>query len=80
MNPVQLDRTVRSAVARHLHVEPDSLSGDTALEALGIDDNTAFALLGEVEDVLDVRFPDDFFDGLHTYGDLTTAVRVAVGA
>jgi hypothetical protein len=32
-----------------------------------------------VEDALDVRFPDDFLEGLHTYGDLTSAVRRAVG-
>ena len=32
-----------------------------------------------VEDALDVRFPDDFLEGLRTYGDLTSAVRRAIG-
>ena len=32
--------------------------------------------LGEA---LDVRFPDDFLEGVHTYGDLTNAVRVSLG-
>ncbi len=79
MNAADLDGTVRTVVARHLQVAPDTLTLDSDLEALGIDDDTALAVLEDVEDLLDIRFPDDFFDGLHTYGDLTTAFQVAVG-
>jgi acyl carrier protein len=32
-----------------------------------------------VEDAFDVRLPDDFLDGIVTYGDFTRAVRLAVG-
>jgi acyl carrier protein len=32
-----------------------------------------------VEEELDVRFPDDFLDGVVTYGDLTSAVRISLG-
>jgi len=75
-----LDATLRQAIARQLRVCPDELTGDSDLESLGLDDDaTAIGVLEVVEDILDVRFPDDFMDGLHTYGELTSAVRVAIG-
>jgi acyl carrier protein len=76
---MDLDATVRGAVTRRLDVPPERLTVQTPLEELGLDDETAFAVLVDVEDALDVRFPDDFLEGLHTYGDLTSAVRRAVG-
>lgn len=79
MNAADLDGTVRTVVARHLQVSPDALTIDADLETLGIDATTALAVLEDVEEILDIRFPDDFFDGVHTYGDLTTAFQVAVG-
>ncbi len=69
---------MRSVVARQLCVPPDTLTGDSQLDALGLDDDVALLVLQAVEDELDVRFPDDFFDGLQTYGELAAAVRVAV--
>jgi acyl carrier protein len=77
---LDLDITVRTVVASHLDVAPDTLTGDLTLDTLGLDDDCAFELLVAVEDALDVRFPDDFFDGVTTYGDLAQAVRLAVGA
>ncbi len=79
MSVLDLDAAVRGVVADRLRVSPDRLTRDCDLEALGLDDDTAVSVLVGVEDVLDVRFPDDFFDGVRTYGDLATAVRVAVG-
>jgi acyl carrier protein len=77
---LELDDTVRSVVAQHLDVRPDALRRDTTLDDLGFDDDTALAVLEAVENLLDVRFPDDFFDGVNTYGELASAVRIAVGA
>lgn len=74
---VAVEDAVRQAIARFCNVSPDSLTADASLAELGIDDQSAGGLLLAVEDVLEVRFPDDFLDGLHTYGDLTNAVRVA---
>ena len=79
MESVDLEATVRGAVTRLLDVPEDRLTVQTPLEDLGMDDDTGFAVLVVVEDALDVRFPDDFLEGLHTYGDLTSAVRRAVG-
>jgi hypothetical protein len=80
VSALDLDDTVRLAVARQLRVAPDSLTLDRALEDLGLDDDeTAIGVIEAVEDVLEVRFPDDFLDGVHTYGQLTSAVRIAVG-
>ena len=80
MAVIDLDDAVRAAVARQLKIAPDRLTVDTDLTSLGLDDDaTAFGVIEAVEDVLDVRFPDDFLDGLQTYGQLTSAVRIAVG-
>lgn len=79
MHALDLDGTVRRVVAARLDVAPETLTTDVPLDDLGLDDDTAFDLLTDVEDALDVRFPDDFFDGLTTYGELTSAVRLAVG-
>ena len=79
MESVDLEATVRGAVTRLLDVPEERLTVQTPLGDLGIDDDTGLAVLVAVEDALDVRFPDDFLDGLHTYGDLTSAVRRAVG-
>ena len=79
MTQSSLDSTVRAVVARQLRVPPDELTVDLDLAAdLGVDDHAAMVLLEAVEEALDVRFPDDFLDGVHTYGDLATAVRVSL--
>jgi len=76
-----LDESLRVAIARQLHVPPGELTGDRDLGTLGLDDEeAAVGLLEAVEDLLDVRFPDDFLDGVETYGQLTSAVRIAIGA
>ncbi len=79
MESVDLEATVRGAVTRLLDVPEDRLTVQTPLDDLGMDDDTGLAVLVAVEVALDVRFPDDFLDCLHTYGDLTSAVRRAVG-
>jgi acyl carrier protein len=76
---VDLDATVRRAVTRRLDVPPERLTVQTLLADLGMDDETGLAVLVDIETALDVRFPDDFLDGLHTYGDLESAVRRAIG-
>lgn len=78
--PHDLDETVRAVVARHFDLAPDDLTEDLSFDDLGLDDRAEAALLGAVGDELDVRFPDDFFDGVDTYAQLTSAVRIAVGA
>jgi acyl carrier protein len=75
-----LDDSLRRAIATQLQVAPDDLTVERDLIALGLgDDDTAVALLEAVEELLDVRFPDDFLEGVETYGQLTSAVRVAIG-
>jgi acyl carrier protein len=74
-----LEETVRTVVAKYLDIAPADLTGEALLVDLGVDDALAVRLIGAVGDELDVRFPDDFFDGVDTYGQLTSAVRIAVG-
>jgi len=80
MSAADLDTAVRSVVARQLRVPPDDLTGELDLiKDLGLDDAAAGLLISAVGEQLDVHFPDDFLDGVYTYGDLTSAVRAAVG-
>ncbi|MDQ1290090.1 MAG: acyl carrier protein [Actinomycetota bacterium] len=75
-----LDVAMREAISPHLRVSPEELTLDFDLWSGGFDDDTAIGVLEAVEDLLDVRFPDDFLDGLTTYGQFSSAVRIAVGA
>ena len=80
MSAPDLDDSLRTAVALQLRVQPGDLTVDRDLLSLGLDDDdTAVSVLEAVEDLLDVRFPDDVLDGVETYGQLTSAVRVAIG-
>ncbi len=70
---------VRAAIARHLDVRPGEVTGDTHLQLdLGLRDAQRLLLLNTMGEALDVRFPDDFFDGVHTVDQLTTAIRVSL--
>jgi acyl carrier protein len=76
----QTETAVRAVVARQLRVSPEELTVDLELTRdLGLDDAAALSVLTAVEEALDVRFPDDFLDGVVTYGDLTSAVRISLG-
>jgi acyl carrier protein len=76
----EVEQTVRLVVARQLRVTPETLTGDSDLHiGLGVDDAQALALMAAVEAALDVRFPDDFLEGIDTFGQLSSAVRLAVG-
>lgn len=79
MHVLELDATVRRVVADALRVPPARLTPDSDLDELGLDDASALGVLVGVEDALDMRFPDDFLLGVRTYGELTRAVRMAVG-
>jgi acyl carrier protein len=77
----QLDLMVRTVVARQLRLPPDDLSGELDLEAdLGVTEAGGRQLICAMGQALDVSFPDDLLEGVHTYSDLTTAVRVSLGA
>jgi acyl carrier protein len=76
----QLDLMVRAVVARQLRVPADDLAAELHLEHdLGVTEHDAPQLLSAMGQALDVTFPDDFLDGVHTYGDLTSAVKISLG-
>jgi hypothetical protein len=76
----QLDLMVRAVVAQQVRLPPDDLTGELDLRiALGLNEDCGQALLSAMGEALDAIFPDDFLDGVHTYADLTTAVRVSLG-
>ena len=77
MSDPQLDLTVRAVVARQLRLPPDDLTEDLDL---GVDEENERQLICAMGQALDVSFPDDLLDGVHTYADLTTVVRVSLGS
>lgn len=79
MNEPSIDLTVRAVVARQLQLPPGDVTADLDLNDAVSDERAATALLTAMGHALDVRFPDDFLEGLQTYGDLSSAVRVSVG-
>lgn len=76
MPVIDVTRTVTETAAAVLDVPPSRLQAATAVP---LDEDSALALLLAVELALDVRFPDDFLDGISTYEQFTRAVRLAVG-
>jgi acyl carrier protein len=76
----QLDLMVRSVVARQLRLPPDDLTPDLDLEVdLGVTEDRGRQLLFAMGEALDVTFPDDLLDGVTTYSELTTVVKVSLG-
>ena len=72
---------VRSAVAEHLEVPPDRLTGDAELAAdLGLDSLAGIELAQALEERFALRITDDELDGLRTYGDLERLVLRKVAA
>lgn len=81
MSDPTLDLMVRAVVARQLRLPPDDLTGELDLEAdLGVTGDRGRELICAMGEALDVSFPDDLLDGVHTYSDLTTVVRVSLGS
>ena len=80
MSDPNLDLMVRTVVARQLRLPPDDLTGELNLEIdLGVTEDRGHALICAMGEALDVSFPDDLLDGVRTYSDLTTAVKVSLG-
>ncbi len=82
MSDPTLDLMVRTVVAQQLRLPPDNLTGELDLEIdLGVtEDQGRHALIYAMGEALDVTFPDDLLDGVQTYDDLTTVVRVSLGS
>lgn len=75
--PAGLDLAVLDAqVAEHLGLTLPELQPDALLaEDLGIDSLAAVELVMALEDLYDVRLPDDALADVHTYGDLVAALE-----
>ncbi len=81
MSDPTLDLMVRAVVANQLRLPPDNLTGDLDLEVdLGMTEDRGRELICAMGAALDVSFPDDLLDGVQTYSDLTTVVRVSLGS
>lgn len=77
-----VDRALLDAqVAEHLGLTLPELQPDALLaEDLGIDSLAAVELVMALEDLYDIRLPDEALADVHTYGDLVAALgsRLAV--
>ena len=66
---------VRAAVAEHLDVDGERLTGQTSLgEDLGLDSLAGIELATALEDRFAMRITDDELAALRTYGDLERLV------
>lgn len=73
---------VLTAIAHHLGHPAGRATPEEELDLLALplgDGDAPWQLVEAVETALDIRFPDDFLDGVVTYEDFRTAVRHAVG-
>lgn len=72
---------LRPRVAAHLEVREDELRPGALLgEDLGVDSLAAIELAMALEDVYDIRLPDDVLAEVRTYGDLeATVARATAG-
>ncbi len=72
---------VRAAVAEHLQVEPERLTGEVSLgDDLGLDSLAGIELATVLEDRFSLRITDDELAALRTYGDLERLVLRKVAA
>lgn len=77
MPVIDVSSTMAATAAAVLEIPRAQLHPDADIP---LDDDMGLALLLAMEAALDVRFPDDFLEGIATYGAFTRAVRLAVGA
>jgi hypothetical protein len=77
MPVIDVTRTMTETAAAVLDLPAALLSGPAPVP---LDDDDALALMIAVEAALDVRFPDDFLEGITTFDQFTRAVRLAVGS
>lgn len=81
MSGNEFESAVRTVMVRTLSIPPDALQEDASLSAdLHVDEDKGAQLMGAIGDALEVRFPDDFLDGISTFGQLNSAVRLALSA
>lgn len=79
MSADEFESAVRSVMVTKLAIPADALRQDARLSTdLQVDEDLGSELMGALGDALEVRFPDDFLDGIHTYGQLSSAVRLSL--
>ena len=72
---------VRAAVADHLGIEPERLTGQASLsQDLGLDSLAGIELATALEDRFSLRITDDELAAVKTYGDLERLVLRKVAA
>jgi acyl carrier protein len=75
----EFESAVRSVMVTKLAIPADALRQDASLSTdLQVNDDLGSELMGALGDALEVRFPDDFLDGIYTYGQLSSAVRLSL--
>ena len=64
---------VRAIIAARLDIDPDAVTADSNIFALGADDLTALEILMAIEDLFDIEIPDEAAERIQVVGD---AVRL----
>jgi acyl carrier protein len=67
-------RTIRELAAKQFGGEPDAIDTNAPVDRLGIDSLGFLEFLFELEDHFGMPIPQDAVSGVHTLGELATAL------
>ncbi len=66
--------SVIAAIARQKHTEPDSITGSSLLDELGVTSLDAITIVFDVEEEFDIEVPGDLLEGLKSVQDIVDGI------
>jgi acyl carrier protein len=70
-----VEAVVFEVIASHIKSQPEAITREMPLEALGIDSLGAITILYELEDRYDIEIPNEVFDSLNVVNDIVVQLE-----
>ena len=70
-----VEAAVFEVIASHIKSQPEAITREMPLEALGIDSLGAITILYELEDRYDIEIPNEVFDSLNVVNDIVVQLE-----
>lgn len=70
-----VESVVFEVIASHIKSQPEAITREMPLEALGIDSLGAITILYELEDRYDIEIPNEVFDSLNVVNDIVVQLE-----